>query len=86
MRALFKISTGVLLATAIMLVGQGIHSFEEVGLLASRPMPFFRLEFLGIYPDRLGLMAQLALLVIIATWTTLGVARRTHEGSVATKV
>ena len=42
MQKLFDVSTVVLLATAVVLLGQGIHSFEEVGLLPSRPMPFFR--------------------------------------------
>jgi high-affinity iron transporter len=68
MRALFQISTAVLVVTAIMLLGQGIHSFEEVGLLPSSPMPFIRLEFLGIYPDRLGLLAQLTLSILVAIW------------------
>jgi high-affinity iron transporter len=60
MTTLFKVSTVVLVATAVVLVGQGVHSFEEVGLLSSRPLPFVRIEFLGIYPDRVGLLAQLA--------------------------
>ena len=51
-----------------MLLGQGIHSFEEVGLLPSSPMPFIRLEFLGVYPDRLGLLAQLTLSILVAIW------------------
>jgi high-affinity iron transporter len=68
MRLLFQISTAVLVVTAIMLLGQGIHSFEEVGILPSSPTPFVRLEFLGIYPDRLGLLAQLALSILIAIW------------------
>jgi high-affinity iron transporter len=68
MRALFQISTAVLVITAIMLLGQGIHSFEEVGLLPSSPMPFIRLEFLGVYPDRLGLLAQLTLSILVAIW------------------
>ena len=68
MRALFQLSTAVLVATAVMLLGQGIHSFEEVGLLPSRPMPFVRIEFLGVYPDRLGLLSQLALSALVVAW------------------
>jgi high-affinity iron transporter len=64
MTMLFKISTVVLVTTAVVLLGQGIHSFEEVGILPSRPMPFPRIEFLGIYPDRIGVIAQLA---VVAT-------------------
>jgi high-affinity iron transporter len=63
MTTLFKASTVVLVATAIVLLGEGVHSFEEVALLPSRPMPFFEVPFLGIYPDRVGLLAQLVVLV-----------------------
>jgi high-affinity iron transporter len=69
MQALFKVSTVVLLATAVVLLGQGIHSFEEVGMLPSRPLPFLRVDFLGIYPDRLGLLAQLGLAALPLIWT-----------------
>jgi len=74
MTILFKISTVVLVATAVVLLGQGIHSFEEVGILPSRPMPFPRIEFLGIYPDRIGVIAQL--LVVAAALAGKKLARR----------
>lgn len=68
MTTLFKISTVVLVATAVVLLGQGIHAFQEVGILASRPMPFLRLEFLGIYPDRISVAAQLAVALAPVVW------------------
>jgi high-affinity iron transporter len=68
MTTLFRVSTVVLVATAVVLLGEGIHSFEEVGILPSRPMPFFRIEFLGIYPDRLGALAQMALAALPVGW------------------
>ncbi len=68
MTTLFRISTVVLIATAVVLLGQGIHSFEEVGILPSRPMAFLRIEFLGIYPDRLGALAQLTLAALPLAW------------------
>ena len=68
MTTLFKISTVVLVVTAVVLLGQGIHAFEEVGILPSRPMPFLRIEFLGIYPDRIGLLAQLAVALAPILW------------------
>jgi high-affinity iron transporter len=72
MQTLFKSSTVVLVATAVMLLGQGIHSFQEVGLLRWYPMPFFRIEFLGIYADRLSVLAQLALLALPILWKAWG--------------
>jgi high-affinity iron transporter len=82
MQALFKVSTVVLLATAVVLLGQGIHSFEEVGILPSRPMPFLRIEFLGIYPDRIGVIAQLLLAALPLAWTA---TRRRAERKTALK-
>jgi high-affinity iron transporter len=74
MKTLFDVSTVILVATAVVLLGQGIHSFEEVGIIPSRPIPFLRVEFLGIYPDRLGLLAQLVLAAAPLAWK--GLARR----------
>jgi high-affinity iron transporter len=64
MTTLFKVSTAVLVVTAVMLVGQGVHSFEEIGIVPSGPVPFAQIEFLGIYPDRFTLLAQLAVAVL----------------------
>jgi high-affinity iron transporter len=75
MQKLFDVSTVVLVATAVVLLGQGIHSFEEVGLLPSRPMPFFRVEFLGVYPDRLSVLAQAALALAPLAWKWWGRGR-----------
>ena len=68
MTTLFKVSTIVLLVTAVVLVGQGVHSFEEVGLLPSRPLPLPRIEFLGLYPDSIGLLAQLVVALAPLLW------------------
>jgi high-affinity iron transporter len=68
MTTLFKVSTAVLLVTAVVLVGQGVHSFEEVGLLPSRPLPLPRVEFLGLYPDSVGLLAQLVIALTPLLW------------------
>jgi high-affinity iron transporter len=68
MVTLFKVSTVVLVVTAVVLLGQGIHSLEEVGLLPSRPIPMFRVDFLGIYPDRLSVLAQLVVAMAPLAW------------------
>jgi high-affinity iron transporter len=72
MQLLFKVSTVVLVATAVVLVGEGVHSLEEVGLLPSRPLPFLRAEFLGVYPDRVGLLAQLVVAAAPLLWKAWG--------------
>lgn len=72
MQTLFKASTVVLVATAVVLVGQGIHAFQAVGLLQAHAIPFVRIDFLGIYPDRLGVLAQVALAAAPLLWKALG--------------
>jgi high-affinity iron transporter len=61
MKTLFNASTVVLVATAVMLLGKGLHAFQEVGYLPLAPIPFFTVEFLGIYPDAISLLPQLLL-------------------------
>ena len=68
MTTLFKASTVVLVATAVVLLGEGVHSLEEVGLLPSRPMTFVEIGFLGIYPDRIGLLVQLTVAITPLAW------------------
>jgi high-affinity iron transporter len=71
MQTLFKASTLVLVATAVVLLGQGVHSFEEVGLIPSYPLGSLRVELLGIYPDRIGIIAQAALSAALVLWKAL---------------
>lgn len=71
MASLFRASTVVLVATAVVFLGQGIHSFEEVGILPSWPMPFLSIPFLGIHPDRIGVIAQLAVAAAPLLWNAL---------------
>ena len=77
MQTLFRVSTVVLVATAVVLLGQGIHAFEEVGILPIVPMPFVRIEILGVYPDRIGVLTQLAVALAPLLWK---LARRSANG------
>jgi high-affinity iron transporter len=61
MKTLFSASTGLLLATAVMVLGKGLHGLQEVGVLGLRPVPFFQLDALGIFPDAVTLGPQLVL-------------------------
>ena len=79
MVTLFKVSTVVLVVTAVVLLGQGLHSLEEVGLLPSRPMPFLQIDFLGIYRDRISVAAQLLVAAAPFAWKAL--RRRSSQGS-----
>ncbi len=61
MKTLFKASTVLLVATAVMLVGKGFHGLQELGVLPLGPVPFVTVESLGVYPDGLSLAPQLVL-------------------------
>jgi high-affinity iron transporter len=64
MKPLFTFSTWVLYGTAVVLLGQGLHAFQETGLLPLVPIPGPRLDLLGLFPDALTLAPQLALLLV----------------------
>jgi high-affinity iron transporter len=61
MKPLFTISTWVLYATAVVLLGQGLHALQETGLLPLLPVRGPRIDALGIFPDALTLLPQLAM-------------------------
>ncbi|WP_224364321.1 cytochrome c/FTR1 family iron permease [Hyalangium versicolor] len=61
MKTLFTASTVVLMATAVILLGKGIHSLQEVAALPIAPIPFINVELLGIFPDAISLVPQLLL-------------------------
>jgi high-affinity iron transporter len=61
MKPLFTLSTWVLYGTAVVLLGQGLHAFQETGLLPLVPVRGPRLDMLGLFPDALTLVPQLAL-------------------------
>ncbi|MGO9065988.1 MAG: FTR1 family protein [Myxococcaceae bacterium] len=64
MKPLFSVSTWVLYGTAVALLGQGLHAFQETGFLPLVPVRGPRLDMLGLYPDALSLLPQLGLLLV----------------------
>lgn len=61
MKTLFNASTVLLVVTAVALLGKGLHGLQELGVLPLSPVPFVRLDVLGVFPDLLSLAPQLAL-------------------------
>jgi high-affinity iron transporter len=61
MQALFKGSTVLLVVTAVMLLGKGLHGLQELGVLPLSPVTFVKVEPLGVYPDLYTLLPQLLL-------------------------
>jgi high-affinity iron transporter len=75
MKTLFSASTALLLATAVMVLGKGLHGLQEVGVLGLRPVPFVELDALGIFPDAITLGPQLVLAVAAFWWWRRSTAR-----------
>ncbi len=68
MKTLFSASTVVMVATAVMLLGKGLHGLQELGVLPLAPVRFFEIEFLGIFPDAWSLIPQLVLAFVSFAW------------------
>ncbi|MFZ5469773.1 MAG: FTR1 family protein [Myxococcota bacterium] len=68
MKALFHISTVVLVATAVVMLGKGLRALQEVGALPLRPLSFVQIELLGVYPDAFTLLPQLLLVLAPLVW------------------
>ncbi|HYX91811.1 MAG TPA: FTR1 family protein [Myxococcaceae bacterium] len=68
MKPLFSASRVLLFATAVMLLGKGIHALQEVAVLPVRPIPMITVDLLGIYPDAYSLVPQLALALSPFLW------------------
>lgn len=68
MQQLFRVSTWILCATAVVLLGKGLSAFQEVGALPLVPIPFIRIDLLGVRPDAISLFPQLILSVIFVIW------------------
>lgn len=67
MKTLFSASTALLVTTAVVMLGKGIHALQEVGWIPLKHVPMFELELLGIFPDAVTLAAQIT--VVLAAWS-----------------
>jgi high-affinity iron transporter len=76
---LFFGATSVVLAgLAVVLAGKGIKALQEAAVLAPRPIAIPGVPLLGLYPDGIGLLLQLVLVVIVVagfTWRTRALRR-----------
>jgi high-affinity iron transporter len=84
MKTLFNVSTVILVVTAVMLLGKGLHSLQEVGALPLVPVRFITVDLLGIYPDLVSLIPQLLLAAVPLTMLVLrrrGRAQSVSEAS-----
>jgi high-affinity iron transporter len=76
----FGATSVVLAALAVVLAGKGIKALQEAAVLAPRPVSMPSVPLLGLYPDAIGLLLQLVLVVLVVagfTWRTRMVRRAT---------
>jgi high-affinity iron transporter len=68
MKPLFNASTVLLLVTAVVLLGKGLHALGNLGILPLKPVPLFEFEPLGIYPELYSFGPQLVLAAAPLLW------------------
>ncbi|HYV44133.1 MAG TPA: FTR1 family protein [Myxococcaceae bacterium] len=68
MKPLFNASTVLLVVTAVVLLGKGIHAVQEVGLLPLAPIRMVEVEVLGVFPDAYSFVPQLVLALAPLVW------------------
>jgi len=82
MRRFFAASSLFLYALAMVLAGHGVAALQEAGWLPITPLPFVRIEWLGIYPTAESLVLQgvLALAALLALPRLAGGLRQQAAG------
>ncbi|HZN91922.1 MAG TPA: cytochrome C, partial [Myxococcales bacterium] len=80
---LFNASTVVLVLTAVVLLGKGLHAFQEMGLLPLAPIRLVEVEALGVFPDAISFFPQLALALGPLLWV---LARRWPDGKAGEEI
>jgi high-affinity iron transporter len=66
LRKLFTISSVLMLALSTILIGKGLHSIQETGLLRVTSAPLnLRWEILGVYPTYETLVGQIVVFILV---------------------
>jgi len=64
LRQFFSVTGILMFVLALVFAGKGVAALQEAGYLPVSPVPFPRVDLLGIYPNIQGLVLQLALLLL----------------------
>ena len=65
LKLFFTVSAIIMILLAFIFTGKGIAALQEAGSLAASPVPFPRIEMLGIYPNAQSLILQ-AIVILLA--------------------
>lgn len=60
----FSFSSALVAVLAVVLTGKGVAGLQEAGWIQPHAISAPRIEFLGVYPSTIGLLAQLAVLAV----------------------
>ncbi|MFY0673492.1 MAG: FTR1 family protein [Bacteroidia bacterium] len=76
---LFKFSALIIAVLSIVLVGKGIHAFQEAGYVGISAFPLnIRITLLGLYPTIQSIAAQIAMIILtIGVWQWQNRAKKT---------
>ena len=80
LRAFFSSTAVLICVLAIVMAGEGIRALQEAGTVASTAVAFPTMTWLGIFPTRQGLLAQLATTALVIIGFAL--ARRQATGAI----
>jgi hypothetical protein len=83
LRPFFAVSGALLYALCVVLAGHGLQALRAAGVLSSMPLHFPRIEWLGVYPDILGVAVQGALVVAVILAIIVARARARPRGVAA---
>jgi len=75
LRPFFAVSGALLYALCVVLAGHGLQALRAAGVLSSMPLHFPRIEWLGVYPDVVGVAVQGTLLLAVLVAIILARAR-----------
>ena len=60
----FFVSSVFIAVLAVVLTGKGVAALQEAGIVGVHPIPFPRIELIGVYPSEQSLLCQLAVVVL----------------------
>jgi high-affinity iron transporter len=75
----FAVSGILLCLLAVSFAGSGLHELTTGGYLTPRPVRFPTIEWLGVYPDLMGLLVQLAIVSLVALSGLAALRRRSDR-------
>jgi high-affinity iron transporter len=64
LRQFFSVTGILMFVLALVFAGKGVAALQEAGYIPVSPVPFPRIDLLGIYPNAQGLLLQLGLLLL----------------------